>query len=90
MLLNHQSEFNAVFKLPQTRFLLLGVGVGYLCLMAWLRHRPVVILSGGAIALTTTVIWVRQSRHFLPQKSKNLLEREVFVEQLVALDRHSS
>jgi len=89
MLLNDQSEFKAVFKLPQTRFLLLGVGVGYLCLMAWLRPRPVVVLSGGAIALTAAAIWVRQAQHFVPQKSENLLEREVFMEQLelVALDR---
>lgn len=80
-------NYKFVFKLRQTRMLLLGVGVGYLCLILWLRPRPIVLLSGGAIALLTTASWVQQAQRFVPQKSENLLQREVFVEQLVILDR---
>ncbi len=78
-----------VFSLPQTYFLLTGALLGYLCLILWLRPRPVVLLSGGAIALAMISTWLWE---FRPKQSPqerataNLLDQEIFLVQLTALE----
>jgi hypothetical protein len=77
-----------VFSLPQTYFLLIGAVLGYLCFILWLGPRPVVLLSGGAIALTMILIWLwefRPKENPQERATANLLHQEIFLVQLTAL-----
>jgi hypothetical protein len=78
-----------VFSLPQTYFLLTGTLLGYLCLILWLHPRPVVLLSGGAIALTMISAWLwefRPKRSPQERATANLLHQDIFLVQLTALE----
>lgn len=77
-----------MFQLPQTRYLLIGVGLGYLSFIFWLGIRLLVLISGAVIALLAIAIWYLQLQ---PQKnssalSANLLQAEVFLSHLNLLN----
>lgn len=75
-------------SVPQTYFLLVGVALGYACLIAALRPRPVVLGVGGAIALGTIAVWIGGFRPqpVSPDALNNLLERQNFLSRLVDLE----
>jgi hypothetical protein len=88
-----------IFRLPQTFFLIAGIGIGYLSFMILLGMRPLVLTVGGAIALAMISIWLWQTRNIAPSTSisrenlsnqDNLLNREVFLLQLSTLKPGSS
>ncbi|MEO1402910.1 MAG: hypothetical protein AAFV72_16905 [Cyanobacteria bacterium J06635_1] len=73
-------------RLSYTQILLVGLSVGYVGFVAWLGLRLMVLVSGGAIALTALLIWYTQ-----PQKTDNvnnphdLLQPEIFLTQINGL-----
>jgi hypothetical protein len=92
---NEMSIFwHKFFKLPQTQLLLLGVVLGYSCLLWVLRPHPLTVFGGGLIALATMGAWAFEVRKEFSWMQENLLDRDVFllhfrmVEQIV--DDYSS
>lgn len=83
-------SWRRIFRLPQTYFLLIGIGLGYFCLIFWLGSRPVVLVSGGIITLAMIASWLWEFRKkpVPPESTANLLDRETFLTQLVALERN--
>lgn len=72
----------------QTFYLGLAIGLGYVCFVAWLGLRLIVLLTGGIIAITTIAIWFWQLRHDRSQPAPvaDLLQPEVFLQQVIAMD----
>jgi hypothetical protein len=79
-----------ISRLPQTYLLLIGIGLGYFYLIRWLGSRPVVLVSGGVIALAAIASWLWEFKQkpVQPESAVNLLDREVFLTHLAALERN--
>lgn len=75
-------QWRKCFRLPQTIWLLVGVGLAYLCFITVLGLQLIVLLSGAAIALITIFWWFKQIQPYLIQAFTNLLNRDVFLVQL--------
>ncbi|HEY9728874.1 MAG TPA: hypothetical protein V6D50_20685 [Chroococcales cyanobacterium] len=79
-----------IVRLPQTYLLLIGIGLGYLCFIVWLGSRPVVLVSGGVIALVAIASWLWQftPKPVPPDSAANLLNREIFLSEVAALEQN--
>lgn len=77
-------------RLPQTYLLLIGIGLGYFCFIVWLGSRPVVLASGGVIALVAIASWLWQftPKPVPPDSAANLLNRDIFLSEVAALERN--
>ncbi len=76
-----------LFRLPQTYFLIVGVGLGYVSFIIWLGMRPVVFLIGGAIGIAMLASWVWKLRQIQSLAKANLLDQDIFLAQLTKLQR---
>lgn len=75
-----------VFSLPQTYFLIVGVGLGYLAFVVWLGSRPVALGIGGAIALAMLGAWFWKLKQMPSLTWINLLDKSTFRSQLNKLE----
>lgn len=75
-------QWRKCFRLPQTIWLLVGVGLAYLSFITVLGIQLIALLSGGTIALITIVLWVKQIQPYLVQAFTNVLDRNIFLAQL--------
>ena len=82
-----------VFNLPQTYFLIIGVGLGFGAFIVWLGARPLTLGIGGAIALAMLVAWFWKLKQMPSLTWINLLDKNTFRFQLSKLEsklkRHS-
>jgi hypothetical protein len=98
-----KSSFQKIFRLPQSYFIFAGTGLGYLLFVMWLGMRSLVLIVGGAIALTMIFVWlwyikdieVKVSSTELESLetsdlSSDLLNREVFLKLLPTLEFENS
>lgn len=76
-----------LFRLPQTYFLIVGVGLSYISFILWLGIRPVVLLIGGAISILMLASWVWKLRQIQSLAKANLLDQDIFLAQLTKLQR---
>lgn len=72
----------------QTLYLGLAVGFGYVCFVAWLGLRLIVLGIGGVVTIATIAFWLWQIRRdrSMAVPSTDLLQAEVFLKPLIALD----
>lgn len=76
-----------IWRLPQTYILLIGAGLGYLCLIVWLTPRLIVLLTGGVITFSMVLAWLWQFRQERTGSAEsNLLESPIFLKQLMAVE----
>ncbi len=75
-----------VFSLPQTYFLIVGVGLGYLAFVVWLGARPVALGIGGAIALVMLGAWFWKLKQMPSLTWINLLDKSTFRARLNQLE----
>lgn len=75
-------QWRQCFRLPQTTWLLIGIGLACFGFIAVLGFRLIVLLSGGAIALIMIAVWFKQLQPYLDSRLTNLLDRDVFLARL--------
>jgi hypothetical protein len=94
-----KSFFPKIFRLPQSYFVLAGTGLSYLLFVMWLGMRSLVLIVGGAIALTMIGVWLWyikdievkvKSTELGSLEGNNLLNREVFLKLLPTLEFENS
>ncbi len=76
-----------VLGLPQTYFLIVGTGLGYVSLIIWLGNRPLTLIVGGAIALVMVAVWFWKLRQFYGCSGANLLDAAIFLNELASIER---
>lgn len=93
-----KSFLQKVFRLPQSLFVLVGAGLGYLLFIMWLGTRSLVLIVGGAIALSIIGAWFWHVKDIEVQEqlaressdAGNLLNRKVFLSLLPTLELGNS
>jgi len=76
-----------VFGLPQTYFLILGVGLGFGAFIAWSGSYPLTLGIGGAIASVMLVAWFWKLKQTPSLTWINLLDKRAFRARLIKLER---
>jgi hypothetical protein len=71
------------FRLPQTYFLWVGIGIGGLGLVLWLGSRWIVFAAATGVGVLMLVAWIQVLSQI--GASDNLLDRQVFLSQLGAI-----
>lgn len=74
-------------RLPQTYFLVVGVGAAYCCFLFSLGLRPIVLLVGYAIAFCAIAAWLWKLKQINALARANVLDREIFLAHLTNSDR---
>ena len=85
--MNWQLFWRKVLSLPQTYFLIVGAGLGYLSLIIWLGTRPLTLIIGGAIAGGMVAAWFGKLRKFYAFSGANLLDSAIFLNELANIER---
>ena len=85
--MNWKLFWRKVLSLPQSYFLIVGAGLGYLSLIIWLGSRPLTLIIGGAIAGGMMVAWCWKLRHFYAFGGANLLDSAIFLNELANIER---
>lgn len=76
-------------RLPQTKFLLIGLLLGYVGFVLWLGMRLIVLVSGAVIIISAIVSWYMQlqsQRTTHSTTSANLLQMDVFLRHISFLN----
>ena len=85
--MNWKLFWRKVLVLPQTYFLIVGTGLGYLNLIIWLGSRPLTLIVGGAIAGGMVAAWFGKLRQFYAFGGANLLDSAIFLNELAKMER---
>ncbi len=78
-------RWRSAFRYPQTRFLLIGTGLGYLAMVVLIGFRWVGWMLGAVIAIAMLVAWFAQFQRDRFTTTGDLLERTVMLEHLDAI-----
>jgi hypothetical protein len=78
-----------IIKIPTNQIYLVGVGAGLSLFIFTLGWRLIVVLTGGAIAITSIVYWLwkNQSPPSAQAPSANLLQADVFLDHLACFQK---
>ncbi|MGG6265361.1 hypothetical protein ACQ4M3_40185 [Leptolyngbya sp. AN03gr2] len=76
-----------MIRLPETRYLLLGISTAYLIFVLNVGIRPIVFLVGAGICLMTLLAWYWQIRQMLMNSATDLLQTSVFLNYVNAFDQ---
>lgn len=78
-------RWRSAFRYPQTLFLMVGAGLGYLAMAILTGFRPLGLGIGAVIAAAMLIVWFLQFRRDRISTTGNLLERTVMLEHLDAI-----
>ena len=84
--MNWKLYWRKVLSLPQTYFLMVGTGLGYLSLIIWLGSRLLILIVGGAIAGVSIAVWFWKLKQFYAFSGANLLDPKIFLNELASIE----
>lgn len=71
-----------ILRLPQTYFLFVGLGLGYVTFILWQGLRPIVWLAGAIVVIVAIAVWWKALASQLSANRHDLLNAQTFASEL--------